>query len=212
MGRSSFFASAFVRWWTFGSSRSTSSPCSRLPPQPFSQGFRPVAVSGPRWTGSTRCPKPAPGSWVWRSSCGKSATRYRHRNSTSSPGRTTGRGTEWTRRRSRTRSGCNSVSGRDSRNSSPARARSSRRPTRPGVVGGRSVPSQAVMFNIAWAEHDGLHLVEPELRRHAADVGERHFRPRIPTGIAGRSSSVLPHPPRVAQRHDQCMLLAPRQQ
>ena len=62
------------------------------------------------------------------------------------------------------------------------------------------------------AGDDGLHLVEPELRRHAADVGERHFRPRIPTGIAGRSSSVLPHPPRVAQRHDQCMLLAPRQQ
>ena len=58
---------------------------------------------------------------------------------------------------------------------------------------------------------DGLHLVEQELRRHAAEVGERRFQP--PHHDRHRLALVEPepHPPRVAQHHDQRVPLAPRQ-
>ena len=61
------------------------------------------------------------------------------------------------------------------------------------------------------AGDDGLHLVEQQLRRHAAEAGERRFQP--PHHDRHRLALVEPepHPPRVAQHHDQRMPLAPRQ-
>ena len=79
------------------------------------------------------------------------------------------------------------------------------------LVEGLRVLDQPSALGPLVAGDDSLHLVEQQLRRHAAEVGERRLQPPHYDRHRLALVELQPHPPRIAQHHDQRVPLAPRQ-